>query len=69
MEVAVVNAYNLTPRELEAARIAAEGLSNRQVAEQMQISEGTVKQYLYHVYDKVGVWNRDQLRYKVESLK
>jgi DNA-binding CsgD family transcriptional regulator len=59
----------LTPREKEAARIAAAGASNAEVAQRMGVSEGTVKQYLNHAYDKLGVWNRYQLTYKAESLK
>lgn len=59
----------LTPREKEAARIAATGVSNRVVAAEMRVSEGTIKQYLNRVYEKTGANNRGQLQYKVESLK
>lgn len=66
----------LTPREKEAARIAAAGLSNRQVAERMNITEGTVKQYLNRAYAKTETTNRADLGVTVlrgahgmESLK
>jgi DNA-binding NarL/FixJ family response regulator len=59
----------LTPREKEAARIAARGVSNKEVAAQMRIQEAAVKQYLHRAYEKLGVTERGQLVYKVESLK
>jgi DNA-binding CsgD family transcriptional regulator len=52
---------DLTHREKEAARFALDGLSNRQVAAQMRTTEGTVKQYLSRVYDKVGAGGRRDL--------
>lgn len=59
----------LTPREKEAARIAASGATNKEVAEKMRVTEGTVKQYLHRAFDKVGVDCRSDLRYRAESLK
>lgn len=60
---------SLTPREKEAARIAAAGHTNSEVAQEMNVRASTVKQYLNRVYGKLGVENRKQLTYKVESLK
>ena len=48
----------LTPRELEIARMVAEGLGNRAVAERLFISEGTVKTHLHTIYEKLGVKGR-----------
>lgn len=48
----------LTPREHDVVRCVAEGLSNREVARRLQISEHTVKNYLLHVFDKLGVSSR-----------
>jgi DNA-binding CsgD family transcriptional regulator len=59
----------LTPREKEAARIAASGHSNLEVAQQMHVTRGSVEQYLHRVYEKLGVTDRSQLSYKAESLK
>jgi LuxR family transcriptional regulator, maltose regulon positive regulatory protein len=58
---------DLTPREYEAARIAASGNSNRQVAEKMNTTEGTVKQYLNRVYDKTGCGDRAKLVYVLKE--
>jgi len=51
----------LTPRELEIARLIAEGLRNRAVAERLFISEGTVKIHLHKIYEKLGVGGRLEL--------
>jgi DNA-binding NarL/FixJ family response regulator len=48
----------LTPREHDVVRCVAEGLGNREVARRLKISEHTVKNYLLHVFDKLGVSSR-----------
>ena len=52
---------NLTVREREIMRLVAEGLSNKQVARRLALSEGTVKIHLHNIYQKVGVANRTAL--------
>jgi DNA-binding CsgD family transcriptional regulator len=59
----------LTPRELEAARIAAAGASNSEVAKRMGVTRGTVEQYLHRAYEKLEVSSRYDLTYKVEPPK
>ena len=49
---------SLTPRELELVRMVAQGLRNRQIAERLQITEGTVKVHLHNIYDKLGLDGR-----------
>ncbi|WP_454196120.1 HD domain-containing phosphohydrolase [Nocardia sp. Marseille-Q1738] len=44
----------LTERELDVLRLAARGLSNRQIAAQLVLSERTVGHHLAHIYDKTG---------------
>jgi DNA-binding NarL/FixJ family response regulator len=51
----------LTARELEIVRLAAEGLRNREIAERLTITEGTVKIHLHNIYEKLGVTGRGQL--------
>jgi DNA-binding NarL/FixJ family response regulator len=51
----------LTPREVEIVRMVASGLGNREIAEQLFITEGTVKTHLHSVYEKLGVKGRVQL--------
>jgi PAS domain S-box-containing protein len=48
----------LTPRELEVLRLAAEGNTGPQIAEQLIVSPGTVKTHFEHIYEKLGVGDR-----------
>lgn len=50
----------LTPREVEIVRALAKGLDNRTLAEQLSVSEKTIKNHLTRVYEKLGVKNRTQ---------
>src|SRR5262245_22135882 len=51
----------LTSREREVLCLVARGLSNKNVANQLKISEGTVKLHLHHIYCKLGVRSRSVL--------
>lgn len=48
----------LTQREQDVVACLAEGLSNREVARRLKLSEHTVKNYLLHIFDKLGVSSR-----------
>lgn len=48
----------LTKREREIIRVAGHGLTNRQIAQQLSISEATVRHHLYTIFDKLGVATR-----------
>jgi DNA-binding NarL/FixJ family response regulator len=48
----------LTHREQEVARLVAEGLSNREIAGKLHLSEHTVKNYIFSTFEKIGVSNR-----------
>jgi len=48
----------LSPREREVAALLAEGLSNRQIAARLVITERTVKAHIEHILDKLGVASR-----------
>jgi len=52
---------NLTRRERQLMVLLAQGLKNKQIAWQLQITEGTVKVYLSHLFRKVGVGDRFEL--------
>ena len=56
-----VGASRLTPREREIASLVAVGMSNKQIARTVNISDGTVKIHLYNAYHKLGVTNRTAL--------
>jgi two-component system, NarL family, nitrate/nitrite response regulator NarL len=51
----------LTAREREVVRLVGEGMRNKEIAERLSISEGTVKIHLHNVYDKLGVDGRLEL--------
>jgi len=51
----------MTPRESEIASLVATGASNRRIAEQLNISERTVKAHLGVIFRKVGITDRLQL--------
>ena len=51
----------LTGREEQVVALVADGLSNRNVARELGLTENTVKKYLFHIFDKVGVSNRVEL--------
>jgi two-component system nitrate/nitrite response regulator NarL len=51
----------MTKREADVARWAVEGLSNREIAEKLGLAEHTVKNYLFKIFEKLGVSNRVEL--------
>lgn len=51
----------LTAREREIVALAALGLRNREIAERLSITEGTVKLHLHSIYTKLGVNGRPEL--------
>ena len=50
----------LTKRELEVLVLAARGMSNRQIADYLSLSEGTVRRHLANIYPKMGVRSRGE---------
>jgi DNA-binding NarL/FixJ family response regulator len=60
----------LTKREKDVVRLVAEGLTNRDIARELKLSEHTIKNYLFRMFDKVGVSNRVELvLYAVSNAK
>lgn len=48
----------LSAREIDVVGCVAEGLSNREIAERLKLTEHTVKNYLFRIFDKLGVSSR-----------
>jgi len=61
----------LTRREQEVALMAARGLSKREIADTLYVSARTIGNHINHVYTKLGISSRDELRAAlgVESIK
>jgi DNA-binding CsgD family transcriptional regulator len=53
---------SLTPLELEIAKLAAAGLTNKQIGERLYLSDRTVAARLHHVFPRLGVTSRAELR-------
>jgi two-component system nitrate/nitrite response regulator NarL len=51
----------LAKREEEAAQLVAEGLTNRDIGERLGLSEHTVSNYLFRIYEKLGISSRVEL--------
>jgi DNA-binding NarL/FixJ family response regulator len=51
---------SLTPREGDVLRLIGEGLSNREIADQLHVSEATIKSHVNHLFAKTGVRDRAQ---------
>lgn len=58
----------LTERELEILALIARGHSNRQIADDLFISVGTVKGHINHIFSKLGVENRTQATVYAQKL-
>jgi DNA-binding NarL/FixJ family response regulator len=60
----IVNANGrklLTPREEQVVALVADGLTNREVAAELGLTEHTVKKYLFRIFDKLGISSRVEL--------
>jgi DNA-binding NarL/FixJ family response regulator len=61
-------ADTLTSREREVARLVAQGLTNRQVAEQLVLTEKTAANHVGRVFVKLGVHSRSELAARAAEL-
>ncbi len=55
------NNTRLTPREREIVKLICRGMKNKEIAEQLMITPGTVKVHLMHIFEKTGVKDRFEL--------
>jgi two-component system, NarL family, nitrate/nitrite response regulator NarL len=51
----------LTPRERDVVRLVAEGMRNQEIADKLNLSEHTVRNYLLRIFDKLGISSRVEL--------
>lgn len=57
----LMHLYNLTARESEIVELIYQGMTSKQIAEKMFISENTVKKHTYNIFKKMKVSNRSQI--------
>jgi DNA-binding NarL/FixJ family response regulator len=57
----------LSKRELEVVQCLVQGLTNREIAEKMGLSQHTIKNYLFRIFDKLGVSSRTELLFMTLS--
>ena len=56
-------------RERRVIELVAQGLKNREVADEIGTTEHVVKNYLRTIYDKLGLWNRVELALWYEARR
>ncbi|HUN55657.1 MAG TPA: PAS and helix-turn-helix domain-containing protein [Smithella sp.] len=61
--------FKLTPRKEEVAVLLAKGLSNRDIAQRLFISENTVKEHMKDIFRAIGVGNRGEFFPKLLNLR
>lgn len=63
-----IKRYNLTKMEAAIVELLLKGLSNKEIADQLHISEETVKKHVYNIFKKTKVKNRNALFIKLQNL-
>ena len=58
----------LAPRERQLIAFVRKGLRNREIGEQLGVTEGTVKAYLHAIFEKLGVSNRTELAIRADEF-
>ena len=64
-----ISTFGITEREKEICRLICEGCTNAQIASILFISEGTVKNYVSNIYDKLDEHDRTKLVLKLRDMK
>lgn len=55
------NPVQLSKREIDVVGLVAEGMTNRQISTELKLSEHTIRNYLFRIFDKLGVSTRVEL--------
>lgn len=61
--------FNLSDREYDILLLVAEGLNNKEIAESLYLSEGTVRNYISNMLEKLGLRDRTQLAIYFYKMK
>lgn len=60
---------NLTRRKIEIVHLIKNRLSNRKIAEELFVAESTVKKNVSHIFEKLQVQSREELRTALFGIK
>ena len=60
--------FSLSEREFDVLKLIADGRSNNEISEKIEVSVSTVKKHIYNIFNKAGVNSRTQLLNLVYSL-
>ncbi len=63
-----VGRASLSPRERKLIGFVRRGLRNREIAEQLGVTEGTIKTYLHAIFEKLGVSSRTELAIRADEF-
>ncbi|MBC8095785.1 MAG: response regulator transcription factor [Akkermansiaceae bacterium] len=66
---AAAEVEGLSPRELEILELLAQGFANKEIADRLGVSDGTVRWHLRHIYHKLHVRSRTEAALKFRSAK
>jgi len=58
----------LTPRERQLINLVRKGMRNREIAEELGVTEGTIKVYMHAIFEKVGVSSRTELAIRADEF-
>jgi DNA-binding NarL/FixJ family response regulator len=56
--------YNMSPRELQVARLVCEGFNNDEIAISLKITQGTIKTHIRNIYRRIRVKNKIEMLLK-----
>ncbi len=59
---------SLAPRERQLIGFVRKGMRNREIAEELGVTEGTVKAYLHAIFEKLGIGNRTELAIRADEF-
>ncbi len=68
-ETEQLESAELTPREVEVLNLIGIGCTNREIAQQLYIAEGTVKSHVTHILNQLNLKNRSQIAIYANSVK
>jgi DNA-binding CsgD family transcriptional regulator len=67
LEASFLRKYQITSRETEVMRMIFQGKENKEISQNLSVTDSTVKNHIYNIFQKTGVNNRTELIHKILS--